>query len=68
MWPPAAWIASTCDRMLVPLASVSSAIEPTPCQPMPWSELSTEASVRSWTPEAWAMATKSASAGFAMSM
>src|SRR5215813_12355380 len=31
--PPAAWIAFTCERIVVPLASVSSLIVPAPCQP-----------------------------------
>jgi hypothetical protein len=65
---PAACIACTCDRIVVPLASVSSLIVPTPCQPMPLPELSTNARVKLWMPEAAAIAERSASVGIAMSI
>lgn len=68
MLPPAAWIACTCERMVVPLDSVSSLIAPLPCQPMPWSELSTKASVKFLMPDAAEMAARSAATGIAMSI
>ena len=54
--------------MVVPLTSVSSVIAPAPCQPMPWSEDSMKARVKFSMPEAWEMATRSASCVIAMSI
>src|SRR4030081_1333217 len=65
MWPPAAWFACTCDRIVVPLARVSSVIPPVPCQPMPRSELRTNASVKFCIPDAAEMAARLSATGMA---
>ena len=68
MLPPAAWMSWTCSRMVVPLNSVSSSIDPAPCQPMPSLEASTKARVKFVMPDAAEMPARSAASDIAMSM